>query len=109
MGYIIPPTIMDNEFIRIEYETYVGICESAYKTFADEYGIPAEDARFLLPNATETQVVMTMNFRSWLHFLKLRTEPHAQWEIRHIAEIIYGMLKEISPEVFDEKYRQYWE
>lgn len=109
MGYIVPPTIMDSEFVRIEYSVYVGICENAYKTFVDTYGIPAEDARFILPNATETQVVMTMNFRSWLHFLKLRTAKEAQWEIKYVAEVIYSMLKVISPEVFDEKYRQYWE
>jgi thymidylate synthase (FAD) len=109
MGYIVPPTIMNNDSALKEYVAIINICESAYKILVDTYKIPPEDARFLLPNATETQVVMTMNFRSWLHFLKLRTAKEAQWEIRFVAEIIYQHLKQISPEVFDEKYRGYWE
>jgi thymidylate synthase (FAD) len=111
MGYIIPPTIMniaDIKAIQV-YVDAVRVCEDAYKVLTDIYKVPAEDARYLLPNATETQVVMTMNFRSWLHFLKLRTAPEAQWEIRNVANLIYEYLKEISPEIFDESYREKWE
>ena len=109
MGYIIPPTVMNDIAALERFVETMNVCVYAYKTLVDAYKIPAEDARFLLPNATETQLVMTMNFRSWLHFLKLRTAPEAQWEIRNVAQIIYQHLIKISPEVFNEKYKEYWE
>ena len=111
MGYITPPKIMNHDKIEAlqVYVDAVQYCETAYNTLVKDYKIPTEDARYLLPNATETQVVMTMNFRSWLHFLKLRTAPEAQWEIRNVANLIYEYLRKISPEVFDEKYKEKWE
>lgn len=111
MGYITPSSIMNHEDARALqiHVDLIKYCENAYNRLVSEFNIPAEDARYDLPNATETQVVMTMNFRSWLHFLKLRTAPEAQWEIRNIANLIYEYLREISPEIFDEKYKEYWE
>jgi thymidylate synthase (FAD) len=64
-------------------------------------GVPAEDARFVLPNATETKIIVTMNFRSLLHFFEERCCSRAQWEIRAMA---YEMLKialEVCPVVFE--------
>jgi thymidylate synthase (FAD) len=111
MGYIVPPSIMNNTNIKAlqVYVDAVRICEDAYKTLTNIYKIPAEDARYNLPNAVETQIVMTMNFRSWLHFLKLRTAPEAQWEVRNVANLIYSHLQKVSPEVFNEKYKEMWE
>ena len=48
-------------------------------------GVPAEDARYLLPNAAESKIVITMNVRELLHFFKLRCCNRAQWEIRDMA------------------------
>jgi thymidylate synthase (FAD) len=107
MGYIVPPSI-NSDALKL-YVATIDACESSYKILIEKYGIPSEDARFLLPNATETQLVVTMDFRSWLHFLKLRLDKTAQWEIRQVAQMIYQQLKVISPEVFDEKYKEYWE
>lgn len=59
-----------------------------------------EDARFLFPNATSTQLVMTMNARSLLNFFKLRCCNHAQWEIRDLAWEMLKQCKEVAPNIF---------
>jgi thymidylate synthase (FAD) len=63
-------------------------------------GVPKEDARFLLPQAEMTSMYMTTNFREWRHFLELRLDRHAQWEIRGVAEKVLGILFGIAPDVF---------
>ncbi|MCJ7550043.1 MAG: FAD-dependent thymidylate synthase [Anaerolineae bacterium] len=78
-------------------------------------GIPREDARFALPNAAETRIVMTMNFRELRHFFRLRLAPEAQWEIRRVA---LEMLKQLAPHAltvfgeilaeFEEKYPSFY-
>ena len=66
-------------------------------------GIRKEDARFLLPNATETRIVTTMNFAAWSHFLWLRAvDKAAQWEIRAMGQEVLRMLYAVAPAVFQE-------
>ena len=55
-------------------------------------GVPKEDARFFLPQAEGTSLYMTANFREWRHFLQLRLDRHAQWEIRAVAREILRQL-----------------
>lgn len=57
-------------------------------------------ARAVLPNATETRLVMSGNFRAWRHFLRLRGSRHAEAEIRTLAVEIYRQLLELSPAAF---------
>ena len=64
------------------------------------YGLKPEDARFVLPNACTTSIVVSGNFREWHNFLSLRLSPRAQWEIRKAANIVYEKLMEIAPSVF---------
>ena len=59
-----------------------------------------EDARFVLPNACETKIIMTMNARSLMEFFRQRCCNRAQWEIRQLAEAILKEVKAICPEVF---------
>jgi len=63
-------------------------------------GVPAEDARFLLPNAASTSLVVTMNARSLMHFFELRCCTRAQWEIRFIAKEMLRQVKEVAPLLF---------
>lgn len=67
----------------------------AYHTYLldRESGVPAEDARYSLPNCTKTDVYTTYNLRTWRHVLKLRTEKHAQWEIRNLMLEVLGWFK----------------
>jgi len=63
-------------------------CKDLYKKLI-ESDVPKEDARMLLPQGLETTMCVDMNFRSLRHFLKLRLDKHAQWEIRAVAREIY--------------------
>ena len=63
-------------------------------------GVPAEDARYLLPNAAETKIVITMNVRELLHFFSLRCCNRAQWEIREMAHRMLELAKPTAPFVF---------
>jgi len=69
-------------------------------------GIRKEDARFILPNAAETRIVMTMNFRELRHFLRLRLAPEAQWEIRRVALEILKQLTPHAPTVFGDMFAE---
>jgi len=63
-------------------------------------GVPKEIARYVLPNACETQIIMTMNFRELRHFIKLRTSPRALPEMREVANKVKDICKQIAPAVF---------
>ncbi|MEK7307228.1 MAG: FAD-dependent thymidylate synthase [Nitrospirota bacterium] len=62
--------------------------------------IPNEDARFILPNAAETKIVLTMNGRELLHFFKVRCCERAQWEIREMATIMLWLVRDRAPNIF---------
>ena len=55
-------------------------------------GVKREDARFVLPEGTQTELIVTGNLQAWLDFVKLRADKHAQWEIRRVAKIINNHL-----------------
>ena len=59
-----------------------------------------ETARAVLPNCTETKIVVTGNLRAWMEFLEKRDSPHADAEIQRLAKVIRARLKEIAPHVF---------
>ena len=63
-------------------------------------GVPAEDARYLLPNAAETKIVITMNVRELLHFFSLRCCNRAQWEIREMAHRMLELARPTAPFIF---------
>lgn len=63
-------------------------------------GVPAEDARFVLPNAAGTKLVMTMNARELRHFFVLRCCRRAQWEIRDMANEMLRLARKASPLLF---------
>jgi thymidylate synthase (FAD) len=59
-----------------------------------------EDARFVLPNACETRILMTMNVRELRHFFSLRMCSRAQWEIREMARQMHRLCLEVAPALF---------
>jgi thymidylate synthase (FAD) len=75
--------------------------DNLYKELLDAK-IRPEDARYVLPNACTTEIVMSGNFRNWRWFLKERLSKAAQWEIRNLAEIIAVQLSHQAPNVFGE-------
>lgn len=97
--YIIPPSIADNKADVLVFKDFMEYCQQAYDYFIDN-GIPAEDARFVLPNACETKIIITMNIRALLHFFEERCCERAQWEIRKMADMMLDICKEIAPNIF---------
>lgn len=82
---------------------YEKLTEQIHATYAEflHAGIPAEDARFVLPNAAATKLVITMNARELHHFFALRCCNRAQWEIRDMAISMLYQCKEAEPVLFE--------
>lgn len=97
--YIMPPTIAEN---REAKEKFASLMEKIRTTYDEliALGIPKEDARYTLANATETKIVVTMNARSLLHFFELRCCNRAQWEIRNMAWLMVQEVKKVAPLLF---------
>ncbi len=96
---VIPDEIAENPRARAAWEGFVEHVKSTYQELR-ELGILKEDARFVLPNAAETRIIVTMNFRELLHFFRLRITPEAQWEIRRMALTMLELLTPHAPAVF---------
>ena len=75
-----------------------GMDEKQAKTKAEKAAI--EDARFVLPNACETKMVVTMNARSLMNFFRHRCCSRAQWEIRALANEMLKLVQEVAPTLF---------
>jgi thymidylate synthase (FAD) len=65
-------------------------------------GVKKEDARFILPQGTTTELLVVGNFQAWYDFIKLRSGKEVQWEIREVAHEINHQLHKIAPNVFVE-------
>ncbi len=90
--FVIPESVKNNSEL---YEKWKKLMKETIQLYEESYkaGIHQEDARFLLPQAVRTKIVVTMNLRELKHFLGLRACERAQWEIREVA---WKMLKEIA-------------
>jgi thymidylate synthase (FAD) len=97
--YIIPDSINKNEFLKIRYKELMKRIQEFYDV-AVSNDIPKEDARFVLPNACETKIIVTMNIRALLHFFEERCCNRAQWEIRQMANMMLDICKEVAPNLF---------
>ena len=97
----------DAEFVHpgTAHDTLIS---SAYQSSMARYnellqlGVKKEDARYVLPAGVTTELNVSGNFQAWLDFLKLRTEKHAQAEIRQVAKEIGKQLYSIAPNIFRE-------
>jgi thymidylate synthase (FAD) len=98
-NYVIPPKIINHKKMKKIYEETMDIIWRQYNKLI-EMGIPAEDSRYILPNATCTNIIVTMNARSLLNFFELRCCLHAQWEIRKLANIMLKEVKKKAPILF---------
>ena len=97
--YIIPPSIASDEVSEYLFKDFMRRAQVAYDSLILS-GIPAEDARFVIPNACETKLITTMNIRSLLHFFEERCCNRAQWEIRQMADMMLDICKEVAPNIF---------
>jgi len=97
--YITPHTIEEKPEARAKYDALLEQIRKAYDDLV-EMGIPKEDARYVLANATETKILVTMNARSLLHFFQLRCCNRAQWEIREMAYKMLEEVQKVAPTLF---------
>ena len=105
--YIVPLTIRDIPEAAREFEGFMADAQARYTAILkrlEAQGITGEaanqDARYILPNAAETKIVVTMNARELLHFFRVRCCNRAQWEIRAMAEKMLGLVKDAAPTIF---------
>ncbi len=110
--YIIPPqlegiTVRENgrEVDAIEYfEETMDLIAERYAALNDALGRTGErsneDARYVLPNACETRIFVTMNARELLHFFAERLCLRAQWEIRRVANMMLDAARQVAPAAF---------
>ena len=84
---------------KARYDKLIADIRAAYDELT-ALGIPKEDARYVLANATETKILVTMNARSLLHFFNLRCCLRAQWEIREMANLMLAEVKKVAPALF---------
>jgi len=99
--FVEPPKIEENPEAHKIYLDFMESVRETYRKLRD-LKIPKEDARFVLPNATTTEIVITANLREWRHIVELRGSRHAQWEIRRMTIEILKILKREAPTVFED-------
>jgi thymidylate synthase (FAD) len=105
--YVIPPSIRQDPSLVKEFARCMDEAQANYTNVLkrlDELGYKGEagqqDARYLLPNAAETKIVVTMNARELLHFFRMRCCNRAQWEIRDMAGRMLEHVKKVAPTIF---------
>lgn len=99
VNVIKPHTVAADGEASAVFDEAIEACTQAYEKLLAA-GIPAEDARYLLPNAAESKIVVTMNVRELLHFFELRCCNRAQWEIRALADEMLRLCRGVSPLLF---------
>ncbi len=97
---ILPESIRSSRFAS-EAESTMRYCMNLYQRLLGE-GIPAEDARFVTPQAVPTSLIVTMNARELRHFFSLRCCNRAQWEIRSLADEMLKLCRTEAPELFED-------
>ncbi|BBO16938.1 thymidylate synthase [Candidatus Brocadia pituitae] len=101
--FVVPPGI-DKIGKKTWFIEKMNIIQQWYDELTEALGNEGErafeDARFLLPNAAETKIIITMNARELLHFIQVRCCNRAQWEVRELATEMLRQAKQVSPHIF---------
>jgi thymidylate synthase (FAD) len=98
-AFIVPPSVRASRKAGPLFDGCVSASRDTYNRLI-EIGIPKEDARFVLPNAASSEIVMSANFRELRHIILTRGSKHAQWEVRELAVKILRLMKVEAPNVF---------
>jgi thymidylate synthase (FAD) len=98
-SFIEPPALSVSQ--REAWETACLFAEKQYFKLLSE-GCTPQIARSVLPNCLKTEIVMTANFREWRHFISLRGNRAAHPQIRPIARMIWEILMEHAPSIFED-------
>jgi len=98
--HVVPPAVAARPRLAGRYAGLMRACGRTYRELLAA-GVPAEDARFVLPNAAATRIIVTMNARELRHFFRVRCCLRAQWEIRELAERMLGLARQAAPVLFE--------
>lgn len=104
-NYVIPEAIeaLGEEYVdkfKVQMDTMQGWYDEWQKLLGGDCEKSNEDARFVLPNAAETKMIVTMNARELMHFFALRCCNRAQWEIRDVAWQMLALVIKVAPTLF---------
>jgi thymidylate synthase (FAD) len=104
--FIVPPSIAKDPEAMAIWREYLDQVVAAYHGLR-ALGIRKEDARFVLPNASATRIIATMNFRELRHFFSVRCAKASQWEIRALALEMLRQVHALAPAVFGDQVERY--
>jgi len=99
-GTVTPPNVQTNKAAMEAYEAGLKAVYEAYEKMVAA-GVPKEDARYVLPNAIKTKILMTLSARALMHLVWQRTALQAQWEIRELANELFRSAREATPELWN--------
>jgi thymidylate synthase (FAD) len=97
--WVIPDDVAEDPEAMAVWEAFAGQVVSAYEALREQ-GVRKEDARFALPNATATRIIVSMNFRELRHLFRIRISRGAQWEIRQLGVAMLEAITPHAPAVF---------
>ena len=104
--FVVPPSVLENRQARVIWDEFMGQVAETYHRLR-ELGVRKGDARFVLPNAAATRIVVTMNFRALRHFFSVRCAKASQWEIRALALEMLRRVYALAPSVFGDLYERF--
>ena len=107
--FIVPPLIGQDDDLKEEFAAAMDYAQEGYNALLDRLEclgkkgeVANQDARFVLPGAAETKIVVTMNCRALLHFFRINLCARNQWEMRQVAAALLKICKQCVPSVFVE-------
>lgn len=100
LDIVIPPSVERSGEVLERFREETRNIERLYRWMI-ERGVPVEDARYILPNASTTRIMITMNARELNHFFTLRCCRRAQWEIRDLAKGMLKIARGVAPTIFE--------
>jgi thymidylate synthase (FAD) len=104
--FVVPPSVAESPEALAAWDEFMGHVVDTYHRLR-ELRVRKEDARFVLPNAAATRIIMTMNFRSLRHFFSVRCDKAAQWEIRALALEMLRQVYALAPSVFGDLHDRF--
>lgn len=99
-GAVTPPSVQSNKAAAEAYDAGLKAVYAAYEKMVAA-GAPKEDARYVLPSAIKTKILMTVSARSLMHIVWQRTALQAQWEIRELTNMLLSSAREATPELWN--------
>jgi thymidylate synthase (FAD) len=98
-SFVLPPSIQSkSEALKI-YEDALKLTSESFERMV-ALGVPKEDARYVMPHAIKTKLVMTLSAYSLQHISELRTAPQAQWEIRELVTLMRDAARKATPSIW---------